>query len=95
MDVATSSNRVGVRDLKNNLSRHLERVKEGEELIVTDRGRAVARVVPIDRSTTRLEEMIANGQARPAPNRGKPRRPLPEPIKTEGTVSDLVAEQRR
>ncbi|MCJ7672194.1 MAG: type II toxin-antitoxin system prevent-host-death family antitoxin, partial [Acidimicrobiia bacterium] len=39
MAVATSRVEVGVRDLKNNLSRYLDRVKEGEEVIVTDRGR--------------------------------------------------------
>ena len=93
MAVATPSTEVGVRDLKNNLSRHLQRVKGGEELVVTDRGRPVARVIPIDASTDRLAELIASGRARPPVN--KVRRPLPEPIQAKGTVSDLVAEQRR
>ena len=38
--------RVGVRELRQNLSRYLERVKEGETLTVTERGREVARLVP-------------------------------------------------
>lgn len=33
---------VGVRELRNNLSRYLERVRGGEEVIVTDRGSPVA-----------------------------------------------------
>lgn len=37
---------VGVRELCQNLSRHLERVKQGESLVVTERGREVARLVP-------------------------------------------------
>lgn len=37
---------VGVRELRQNLSRYLERVKEGETLIVTERGHQVARLVP-------------------------------------------------
>jgi prevent-host-death family protein len=37
---------VGVRELRQNLSRYLERVKEGETLTVTERGREVARLVP-------------------------------------------------
>lgn len=37
---------VGVRDLRQNLSRYLERVKEGETLTVTERGHEVARLVP-------------------------------------------------
>lgn len=37
---------VGVRELRQNLSRYLARVKEGETLTVTERGHEVARLVP-------------------------------------------------
>jgi prevent-host-death family protein len=37
---------VGVRELRQNLSRYLDRVKAGEDLIVTEHGREVARLVP-------------------------------------------------
>ena len=37
---------VGVRELRQNLSRYLELVKEGETLRVTERGHEVARLVP-------------------------------------------------
>lgn len=37
---------MGVRELRQNLSRYLERVKEGETLAVTERGREVARLIP-------------------------------------------------
>ncbi len=37
---------VGVRELRQNLSRYLERVKHGETLTVTERGHEVARLVP-------------------------------------------------
>jgi len=37
---------VGIWELRQNLSRYLERVKAGEDLVVTDRGEAVARLVP-------------------------------------------------
>jgi prevent-host-death family protein len=37
---------VGVRELRQNLSKYLERVKEGETLTVTERGHEVARLVP-------------------------------------------------
>lgn len=82
---------IGIRELRNQLSRYIERVKEGEEIIVTDRGRAVARVVPIDGEDV-LARLIAEGKVTPAKY---PRGPLGPPIKTRGTVSDLVAEQRR
>jgi prevent-host-death family protein len=38
--------RVGVRELRQNLSRYLERVKEGASLEVTEHGRVVARLSP-------------------------------------------------
>jgi len=37
---------VGVRELRQNLSRYLDRVKSGESLVVTEHGREVARLVP-------------------------------------------------
>ena len=40
------SDRVGVRELRQNLSKYLDRVKEGEALVVTERGRQVARLIP-------------------------------------------------
>jgi antitoxin (DNA-binding transcriptional repressor) of toxin-antitoxin stability system len=39
------SSTVGVRELRQNLSKYLERVKEGETLTVTERGKEVARLV--------------------------------------------------
>lgn len=39
---------VNIADLKNNLSAHLERVRAGEELLVKDRNRPIARLVPLD-----------------------------------------------
>jgi len=37
---------VGVRELRQNLSRYLDRVRAGEDLVVTDRGEVVARLIP-------------------------------------------------
>ena len=45
---APSPSTVGVRELKASLSEHLRRVANGESIVVTDRGRAVARLVPAD-----------------------------------------------
>lgn len=38
--------RVGVRDLKSHLSDYLGRAAHGEEIVVTDRGRPIVRLVP-------------------------------------------------
>jgi prevent-host-death family protein len=84
---------VGVRDLKNNLSRYLDRVQGGEEVIVTERGRPVARISPIDHPSHRLAALIASGAVQPPKSRVR-RRPERR-IKAKGSVSELVAEQRR
>jgi len=37
---------IAVRELKNHLSKYLHRVQSGEELVVTSRGKPVARLMP-------------------------------------------------
>ena len=54
-----------MRELRDHLSRYLERVKAGEELIVTEHGRPIARLAgsgPRDR----WDELVARGLIRPA-----------------------------
>ena len=41
------SETVGVRELRQNLSKYLDRVKAGEDLVVTEHGREVARLMPM------------------------------------------------
>jgi prevent-host-death family protein len=82
---------VGIRELRNQLSRHLAAVREGQELVVTDHGRAVARIIPLDRPRT-IDRLVAEGLVRPATARD---RTLPRRVKARGGASDLVAEQRR
>jgi antitoxin (DNA-binding transcriptional repressor) of toxin-antitoxin stability system len=69
----------------------LASVREGHTITVTDHGRPVARIVPVG-IPTKLEQLVAAGKVTPAARR-KGRRPAP--IKTAGTVSDLVDQQRR
>jgi prevent-host-death family protein len=58
--------RVGVRELRQNLSVYLGRVVAGESLEVTDRGRAVAMLVPLRPGATLVDRLIASGRAIPA-----------------------------
>jgi prevent-host-death family protein len=80
---------VGIRELRNHLSRYLDRVRDGDEVVVTDRGRAIARLVPVDGERV-LDRLIAEGVVTPA---RQPKRPAARPIKAKGTVSDLVGDQ--
>jgi prevent-host-death family protein len=83
--------RVGIRELRDGLSRHFAEVRKGRTVTVTDHGRPIARIVPVGQPDA-LERLIAEGRVRPARRR---KRPAPEPVATAGTVSDLVADQRR
>ena len=49
---------VGVRDAKVQLSRLLKWVQKGREIILTDRGRPVGRLIPVDTKTLPLDERI-------------------------------------
>ena len=82
---------VGVRQFRNHLSDYLERVREGNEVVVTDRGIAVARIVPIVGGRA-LDRLIAEGVVTPSARSSRSR---PVRVLAEGTVSDLVADQRR
>jgi prevent-host-death family protein len=82
---------VGIRELRNHLSRYLDRVRDGDEVVVTHRGRAIARLVPAGGERV-LDRLIAEGVVTPA---RRPKRRAARPIDTKGTVSDLVGEQRR
>lgn len=83
---------VGIRELKNNLSRYLARVAEGDELVVTDRGYAVARITPIGTERT-IDRLVAEGIVTPARST-KGRAPRTR-VRGRGPVSSLVKDQRR
>ena len=82
---------VGVRELRDGLSRHLATVKAGKTVTVTEHGHVIARIVPAGLS--KLDELIAQGIVTPAEMRMTPL-PLPVVPKTGAIVSDLIAEQR-
>jgi prevent-host-death family protein len=63
---APGPDRVGVRELRQNLSVYLRRVEAGETLEVTEHGRAVARLGPLPpQRTSVLDRLIAEGKAFP------------------------------
>mgnify|MGYP000217726513 CR=1 FL=1 len=62
----TAPARVGVRELRQNLSVYLRRIAAGETLEVTEHGHAVARLTPLPpQQMSVLDRMIAEGRAYP------------------------------
>ena len=82
----------GVRELRDNLSRYLSIVRDGHDVTVTDHGKAVARLVPLDEQRP-IDRLISEGLISPQVHEKRPR--TAPPVRGSGTVSDLVAEQRR
>jgi prevent-host-death family protein len=85
---------VGIRDLRDHLSSWLDEVKEGNELVITERGRAVARILPVS-LPSRYQELIERGTLTPP---SKPRRSASELPKVRVPrigIDELIREQRR
>jgi len=79
-------------DLKARLSEHLRRVKSGQELIVTERGVPVARLLPLDdseRRSTRRFRLTRTGVIKPG--RGKLPALLRKAPDGSGTGADVLA----
>jgi prevent-host-death family protein len=88
----------GIKEVKNNLSRYLAQVKAGEEILITDRGHPIARIIKENRGERKLQEILS-----PLIRKGLillPTRNLTKnnlvPLEVSGKpVSDMVIEDRR
>ena len=72
-----------ISELKANLSAHLRRVSDGEEVVVCDRNRPIARIVPLDSSeySERELRLIAKGVLQPRQRpAGESPRYVPTPV---------------
>ena len=85
-----------VSEIKARLSEYLARVRGGEEVVVTDRGRPVARIVPVADRAPQLAELERRGLLRVASAE------LPEdfferprPRDAKGSVRQALIEERR
>lgn len=93
---------VSVRELKSRLSEYLRKVAEGKELVVTSRGKEVARLLPpsaAQRITSNEDEAIARFRSLPWVRPGRDDRPAMQKAvvrikKGEQTLAEIVSEQR-
>jgi prevent-host-death family protein len=86
--------RVGVRDLKARLSEYLRQVRQGTIVIITDHGRPVGRLTPVDQP---LEEQLkALQNAGLVTWNGQKLKPVKPAAVNRGEqqVSDILVEMR-
>ena len=85
----------GIKDLKNRLSDYLREVKKGQKILITERNKAIATIVPVDRTDedSKLLSLVKEGFAKW--RGGKPTGSL-RPVKMKGKpVSEMILEDRR
>jgi prevent-host-death family protein len=70
--------RIGIRELRQNASKYINRVKAGETLEVTEHGRPVAVLAPLPETTSIVERLRREGRLKPAKVRLED---LPPPIR--------------
>ncbi len=89
-----STTTVGIRDLKAQLSQYMRQVKAGTTITITEWGKPVGRIIPVEETLEeKMETLISTGFA--VWNGGRLTAVTPvAKAKGDKTVSDLVIEDR-
>lgn len=87
---------IGIRELRQHASRYLAQVEAGEELAITNRGRTVARLVPVSQDERSRESLIEAGVLVPARRPGSLREIKVDqlPRRDLSTMLDSVRDER-
>jgi prevent-host-death family protein len=89
---------VGVRDAKIHLSRFLQIVKNGGEVVITQRGKPVGKLIPYESSELSLSQRLRNletkGWVKPIIQKQKDRIPSPIPL-PDDLAQQYLQEDRR
>lgn len=87
---------IGLREAKANLSKLIRKVEDGAEIILTNRGKPVAKLSPVEKDSLSLEQRLSNiedaGWIDP-PKNIKRKLPFPIPL-TEGKAQEYLQEDR-
>lgn len=89
-------NRIGIRELRSDLSNQVKRAAAGEPVVVTIDGEpkvVISRFVP-DPKQMNLEEMIEAGRLIPGPRRNQPRPPPPPKVEIGRSTAEILDEIR-
>ncbi|MGH7919391.1 MAG: type II toxin-antitoxin system Phd/YefM family antitoxin [Candidatus Dormibacteraceae bacterium] len=85
---------VAITTLRADLASWIGRVRAGEEVVVTDRGTPVARLVGVDAAPL-LEELTQRGVLSRPRRAVRPKASAALRVRARGPVAELVSEQRR
>ena len=87
---------VGIREAKIYLSHLMKKVQQGMEIVITDRGKPVGKIVPINNKHLPLAEYINDLEIRGiiAAKKSSPN-PLPPPIPVEGEIAQKFLQESR
>ncbi len=93
---AAGTQRIGVRELRQHASRYVDLAEQGHTVDITNRGRLVARLVPVREPQSPLERLIAAGIITPAEDPGdlldvQPGPPVPP---GQPTASEILRQRR-
>lgn len=55
---------VGIREMRQNLSRYTRRARRGESFVITDRGQPVAQLTPAPGQASAIDRLVAERHAR-------------------------------
>jgi len=88
--VATMATRMGIRELRDNLTQTIRRVRQGETIEVTRHGAPVAVLAPVP--ANRIDRLVATGEV--AAGRPLERLPRRLPVTGERTASQALEDDR-
>ena len=88
---------VGIRDAKMHLSKYIKMVQQGAEVIITDRGRPVGKIIPIQTRELPLDERIKRleDQGLVDPIGGKGLVKIPPPIPVPDDIAQKMLQEDR
>jgi len=89
--------RVGIRDAKMHLSKFIKMVQNGSEIILTDRGRPVGKIVPIQPEdlpvSVRVKKLEEMGLLEALPQKKRKKLPLPIPVPND--IAQMMLKEDR
>ena len=91
------TSRVGIREAKAHLSRYLKMVRNGAEIVITDRGKPIGKIIPIETDELPLADRIKRleDQGVIARQAGEPPGKIPPAIPLTSHIAQKILQEDR